>query len=99
MSAQQGTFKLPVTAHWGNAVLEPGEHTVRVPLTGSGQRLVYLQSDKDTQMTVPLTSEPLTRPGRSYLHLVKINGAYYVDAYQSDVNGAKFFFPKPKPNR
>jgi hypothetical protein len=99
MSAQQGTFNLPVAAHWGNAVLQPGEHSVRIPIAPSGQKLVYLLSDRNTQMTVPLSSEPLTQSGRSYLHLVKINGTYYVDAYQSEINGAKFFFPKPKANR
>lgn len=96
MSAQQGTFNLPVEAHWGHAVLEPGQHSVRIPLGTSGQQIAYLTSDKDTQMTVPLSSQPLTRANRSYLHLVKINGTFYVDAYQSATNGSKYFFARPK---
>jgi hypothetical protein len=97
VSAQQGTFNLPVEAHWGRAVLEPGQHRVSIP-TATGQKLVYLQGNKTTQMSIPLTTQP-SQENRSYIHLVKINGAYYVDAYQSEFSGSKYFFSKPKPNR
>ena len=94
-NAQQGTFNLPVQAHWGNAVLQPGEHRVQVPLP-LGQTVVYLRTGERTQMTVPLTTESIAGSSRSYLHLSKVNGEYYVDAYQAGISGQRFIFPKPK---
>lgn len=95
LSAQQGNFNLPVKAHWGPAVLQPGEHIVRVPYK-SGQTLITLSTNGDTQMTMPLTAELIPQSNRNYLHLVKINGQYYVDVYQSGMTGKRYIFPKPK---
>ncbi len=98
LSAQQGTFNLPVQAHWGNAVLQPGEHTVQVPLP-LGQTIVYLQGGGTAQMAVPLTTENAAGANRSFLRLSKVNGEYYVDEYQSGVSGKRFIFAKPKATR
>jgi hypothetical protein len=95
LNAQQGEFTLPVQAHWGAAILEPGQHTVRVPQK-IGQTLVSLSSSADTQMAIPLTAELIPQSSRNYLHLVKVNGQYYVDVYQSGVTGKRYIFPKPK---
>ena len=96
--AEQGTFNLPVRAHWGQAILEPGQHSVSVPLPIS-ERIVYLRSGaaRTTQMTVPVSTEAADSE-RNYLHLSKINGEYYVDYYQSGVTGHRFIFSKPKTN-
>jgi len=96
LSAQQGTFNLPVQAHWGNAVLQPGEHTVQVPLP-LGQTIVYLRGGGTAQMAVPLTTENTGGADRSFLHLSKVNGEYYVDEYQSGVK--RFIFARPKATR
>ena len=95
LNAQQGDFNLPVQAHWGPAVLQPGEHTVRVPYK-TGQALVSLTTNGDTQMAMPLTAELIPQSNRNYLHLVKINGQYYVDVFQSGMTGKRYIFPKPK---
>jgi hypothetical protein len=95
LSAQQGNFNLPVQAHWGPAVLQPGEHMVRVP-SRTGQTLVSLTTNGDTQMAMPLTAELIPESNRNYLHLVKIDGQYYVDVFQSGVTGKRYIFPKPK---
>jgi hypothetical protein len=97
LSAQQGTFKLPVRAHWGTAVLEPGEHKVLAPLA-LGQPILYLYSDHSRQMTLPMVTA-IVSTERSYLHLTRINGEYYVDAYQSAANGKRYSFAKPKSER
>lgn len=98
LSAEQGTFNLPVQAHWGNAVLQPGEHTLQVPLP-LGQTIVYLRGGGAAQMAIPLTTENTADSNRSYLHLSKVGGEYYVDAYQSGVSGRRFIFAKPKATR
>ncbi len=95
LNAQQGQFNLPVQAHWGTAVLQAGEHTIRVPYS-IGSTLISLSSNRDTQMTIPLTAELIPQSNRNYLHLVKINGQYYVDVYQSGMTGKRYIFPKPK---
>jgi len=96
-NAQQGKFNLPVSAHWGPVLLEPGEHSVQIPQP-VGQTLVYLTDGKSTQVTVPLTTEP-TWSNKNCLHLAKINGEYYVESFESGSNGKKFIFPKPKSLR
>ena len=98
LSAQQGTFNLPVEAHWGQAVLSPGAHRVSVP-NSAGQKVVFLEGEKTaTQMSVPMMTQPSAEKA-SYIHLVKIGGTYYVDAYQSGYGGNKYFFSKPKSTR
>ena len=99
-NAQQGTFDLPVSAHWGTAVLAAGKHTVRVPIP-IGQTYVYLESSNGskTQIAVPTTIERTASENRCYLHLTKVNGEYYVDEYRLGVSGNNFFFPKPKAAR
>ncbi len=94
-NAQQGTFNLPVQAHWGTAVLEPGEHRIRMPIP-LGQRYFYVRGGEGTQVTVPLSTEILRGSNKSFLHLSRVNGEYYVDAYQSGVSGQRFTFSTPK---
>ncbi len=99
LSAEQGKFNLPVQAHWGHALLQPGEHTVQVPLP-LGQTIVYLGGGGSAQMAVPLTTSNTVGADRSsFLHLSKVNGEYYVDEYQSGLSGKRFIFPKPKATR
>ncbi len=94
-AAEQGTFNLSVPAHWGTAVLQPGKHKLNIPVP-MGQTLIYLTGHSGTQMTVPLTQDARASSGRSYLHLAKVNGVYYVDEFQSGATGRTFFFAKPK---
>jgi hypothetical protein len=97
LSAQQGTFNLPVRAHWGTAVLEPGQHRVLSP-PALGQPILYLFSEHSRQMTLPMITA-IVNADRSYLHLTRVNGEYYIDAYQSAANGKRYSFAKPKSER
>lgn len=90
---QQGTFTLPVRAHWGSIVLEPGEHRVQVPMP-IGQTIVYLTTKGSTLLTMPQSTERNDDANRSYLHLTKVDGEYYVDAYQTN-SGKKLVFRTP----
>ena len=97
-NAQKGTFNLPVRAHWGNVVLDPGEHSVRTPIP-IGQTLVYLTSDEGTKVTVPIIVERTNGSDRSYLRLARIGGEYYVEEFRSGPDGITYVFPKPKNAR
>jgi hypothetical protein len=90
----QGSFNLPVQAHWGPVTLEPGEHVVRAPFT-SGQVVVSLTTDKSTNLVVPMITESTLSYGRAYIRLVRVGGEYYVDTYQS-ATGKRYSFAKPK---
>jgi hypothetical protein len=92
--AQQGSFTLSAPAHWGKAILQPGEHIVNVPFS-PGHTTVNLITNGKTQMTTPLFTEMRSEPDRAYIHLVKVNGQYYVDTYQSAA-GQRYVFAKPK---
>ena len=97
-SAADGTFNLPVEAHWGRAVLEPGVHRVQVPVAELGPKVVFLRTGTRTKITIPITSQPATGT-HSYLRLVKVDGTYYVDTYQSQFDGNKYFFAHPKSSQ
>ena len=90
----QGSFNLPMQAHWGLITLSPGEHVVRSPLT-SGQPIVSLTTNKSTTLVVPMLSESTSSYGHAYLRLVRVGGEYYVDTYQS-ANGRRYSFATPK---
>ncbi len=96
-NAEQGTFNLPFQAHWGQAVLQPGEYSLQIPLP-MGTTLIYLHSGDATEIAMPMSTEFVNNPDRSYLHLSKVNGEYYVDEFQS-ASGKKFLFHKPRMNR
>src|SRR5438270_12846410 len=86
MNAQQGTFNLPFAAHWGNVVLQPGEHEVKVPLVME-QKRVFLSGAEGTEMSVPLVTEQIPESNHSYLHVVNINGTNYIDEYNCGETG------------
>ncbi len=98
LNAQQGSFNLPVRAHWGTATLAPGEHRVEVPLP-LGTTIVYLRGERNSQVTVPLLVERTESSNHSYLRLVRVNGEYYVAAYQAGPAGERFDFPTPKQHK
>ncbi len=98
LNAQQGSFNLPVRAHWGTATLAAGEHRVEVPLP-VGSTILYLSGERNNQVTVPLVTERTEESNRSYLRLVRVNGEYYVDAYQSGPTGQRYYFQTPKRHK
>jgi hypothetical protein len=95
LQAQNATFTLPVQAHWGKMVLSPGEYTLQIPYA-AGQKVVYVERDEKRMMATTLTMDANHPSERSYLHLTRVNGEFYVDAYQSAAVGQRLFFAAPK---
>jgi hypothetical protein len=90
----QGSFNLPMQAHWGPVTLQPGQHVVNTPAT-PGQPVLSLTTDKQTSLVVPMVSESTGNYGHAYLRVVRIGGEYYVDTYQA-ATGRRYSFAKPK---
>ena len=91
-----GTFKLPVEAHWGAMLLEPGEYEFSVD-TDSSVRMITIRS-KDSRRGGMVLSEGYSNAGSagSSLELAKSEDGMYVKAiYLSDA-GVALNFAAPK---
>jgi len=98
-NAQQAMFHLPVEAHWGTAVLEPGDYRLSVPVGDSPSHIIRVFSSTKGSMVVPDQTDYQKPVGHGQLELVKINDAYFVRKYQSGSTGTVFTFAVPKATR
>jgi hypothetical protein len=92
----QGSFHLPVMAHWGNKVLLPGDYQVSVMAPNAGPKQVVVRGEGNTVYATALAVDsefPLTHGS---LQLVERNGAYFVKQYRSGVEGKIYTFGLPK---
>ncbi len=97
LSAQQGRFNLPFEAHWGSAVLPPGEYRLSGPSsTSSMNGVMYIYGDGKAQMVVPFTANPQPDSNRSFLRLMNVDGTYVVREFSSGAAGRSYLFGIPK---
>jgi hypothetical protein len=94
--AQQGTFHLPVEAHWGPVVLPPGLYQISVPKRAVWPEMMELSSHGKTIAILPELEASHPPSAHSYLSLVKIEGAYAIREFDSGASGQVFTFPLPK---
>ena len=97
-SAQQATFHLPVAAHWGPAVLQPGDYKLSAPV-GDVAHIITVFGESQTSMIMPVSAWSGQTSDRSYLELVNVSGTYFVKEYQSGASGRTFTFAVPKSVR
>lgn len=95
-NAQQVKFHLPFEAHWGAAVLEPGDYTLSVPVAEL-QPIFRVSGDRKSSMILPMEMETQHTSSGSFLQLVNVNGTYFVKEYKSGPTGKTFSFAVPKP--
>jgi hypothetical protein len=94
--AQQATFHLPVTAHWGRAVLEPGDYKMSLPAPYPGENQFLVRGARHSAFELPMLTD-IKKPSRSSsLQLVKINGNYFVRQVSIGSTGKTFTFSVPK---
>ncbi len=99
-NAQKATFTLPFEAHWGNTVLQPGEYTLEAPSIGSTLPVFSIIGNDGKRMLLPHSNVDYgTVSARSYLELVNIGGAYFVEKFESGATGKSFAFEIPKSVR
>jgi hypothetical protein len=96
-SAQQSTFHLPFVAHWGPAVLEPGDYKLSAPVEWSAIHLIQVSQHGHSSRMLPQSIDlPHRHLDRSSLELVNVNGVYFVRRYKSALTGQIFTFAVPK---
>ena len=98
-SAQQASFRLPFEAHWGQAVLEPGDYKLSAPLGVSGTYMIHVNGAGESSVIVPAVTQVQPSEDRGYLELVKVNGTYFVKRYKAAFSGQVFQFGLPKAER
>ena len=96
-NAQKATFTLPVEAHWGRVVLEPGSYDIRFPTAASTFRVIQVSgNDKTWNFLIPVTSYNLKHSDTSKLRLVSVNGDYNVESISDSIYDRTFSFFVPK---
>jgi hypothetical protein len=94
----KGTFNLPFQAHWGTAVLEPGEYTISLPPASSMSPIVQVSGQGKTIMVV-MGMSGSTDSERSYLRIENIGQAHVVRELDYGATGRLIRFPVPKSVR
>lgn len=92
-----GAFTLPVAAHWGNTLLEPGQYTVSV-LQGVGVQNVIVVRGHRKQISAVLTGRPGDQraAGRGRITLQNVAGTYVISRFDSGVANKSFIIPVSK---
>jgi hypothetical protein len=94
--AVQAHFHLPMTAHWGQAVLAPGDYKVKIMDLNSGPNQIVIQGEGKTFFARVDNADPEAVSNGNSLQLVKRDGQYFVKEYRSGYVGKAFSFHVPK---
>ncbi|MDQ6760612.1 MAG: hypothetical protein M3Z32_12225 [Acidobacteriota bacterium] len=101
-NAQQlykGTINLPSETRWGNAVLEPGLHTIVIGGDSNGAPMIHVfEHGKDMRILTGWV-EPKSGPAGSRLRLVRTRGSFQVSRLDVEALGKSFNFVVPKEKR
>ncbi|HLW77113.1 MAG TPA: hypothetical protein VKS01_09000 [Bryobacteraceae bacterium] len=88
-----GTFTLPVKAHFGGAVLPPGDYTVaRV----DGMSALRVTGPGGTATMLASSAGPEMDRENSKLTLVNVNGVFTLERFDSGALGMRFDFAVPR---
>ena len=94
--AQQPSFHLPFTAHWGKAVMTPGDYKVTLPAPSLGASTFQIFGSGNAFFALPQTSGEGELSRHGSLRLVEIDGQYFVRELSVGTTGKIFTFPVPK---
>jgi len=95
-AAEQAKFHLPVPARWGRTVLESGDYRLTLPDRSMGASQLYVRGESQGVFEMPMTTEDRAISSRSYVKLIKVDGAYFVEEYGSKSEGKIYTFRVPK---
>ncbi|HUK26328.1 MAG TPA: hypothetical protein VLV49_17230 [Terriglobales bacterium] len=95
-SAQSGTFKLPVEAKWGKAVLPAGDYSYA--MEQGGEKIVTIRSMEDGSSVMAVPASVSEMPfGPSQLILTRSGRDVFVTALTMGDYGMTLNFAVPKP--
>jgi hypothetical protein len=92
----RGTFNLPFQAHWGTAVLDPGEYALRLSTGASSLPVMYVSGQGKTIMVVLAVTTPTPQSEDSYLRVEDIGQAHVIREFRAGFAGKVFTFSVPK---
>ena len=55
-AAEQATFHLPVTAHWGQVVLQPGDYKMSLPALAAGKSTFEVMGGDQAFFEMPMST-------------------------------------------
>ncbi len=92
----RGSFNLPFQAHWGAAVLDPGEYTFSLPTARDLLPLVHVSREGKTRMVFINTSRTVPQSERSYLRIENAGNLHVIEELSLGSEGKALRFPVPK---
>jgi hypothetical protein len=98
-AAEQGTFHLPMEAHWGQTVLEPGDYTIIQPTVSFDSMPLRVVGGEKSVFEPSHLAEFRQYSDSSYLKLTTVDGEYFVTEFSSGATGKTFRFDIPKSVR
>ncbi len=87
--AYHGTFTLPVAAHFGSVVLQPGEYTVSAL---RGTNFIRIRGDRGIATILPSSVDHQAAMSKSEITLENVNGAFALKRFDSGTLGSRFDF-------
>ena len=92
-----GTFKLPMQAHWGMAVLPAGDYSFTVEIHGSGPMVAIRDAEgKCTGMFFPRSVTQVTESQTQTLLLTRVGETAFVSSFQLGAVGMNLDYGVPK---
>ena len=76
----KGMFTLPFEAHWGGAVLPPGDYTISMPSPATAPYLLYLRGEGKTAIIMASAANSKTVSDHSQLTVVSSGGNQAITA-------------------
>jgi hypothetical protein len=97
-SALVGTFKLPMTAHWSQAVLPAGEYSFYVELLGAGPLVTVRSADRKwAAMFICRSTSPVEEGTTNHnLLLVRRGEEMFVSSFRLSELGLELEYNLPK---
>ena len=95
-AAQQASFHLPFAAHWGSAVMEPGDYRLALPEPAVGNNLLQIFGQESAFFAMPQVTDIGEQLRKGSLMLVEVDGEYFVRQCSVASTGKTYLFPIPK---
>jgi len=89
----RGTFTLPVEAHFGSVVLQPGEYSI---LQVAGTDAIRVRGDGGTATILPSAVGARTESEHGTITLANVNGTFVFTRFECGTLGSSFEFRVPK---
>lgn len=97
--AQNGKFFLPVTAHLGNLVLEPGEYTISAQPAKSWPQVIQISKQGSAVSILATTEAAQPESDKSYLRISTVGATNVIREFSLGKTGKIFTFAPAKSIR